>query len=302
MENIHLSHKLYTTHTLREGSSFPVNRYFLPVADLQKNKYYRARLEKRITVDHETGQIFMKAPGVELKVPLLVVRHGQTDGNVRRIFQGWVDGPENQLNDVGKAQAQKAAQALYQELDELLEPCLQDFALSGKLIVLHSPMSRARDTANTFLEYFRDQTGISLDPMVEEKLTEMCFGIIDGLSLEQIEDEDLKALILRYKAFQDATIDWNGTGESFLDVVARVTRLLEKLNEQYCHDEVLVIAFAHAMLINALRVAVGDKDLVGDDGLVAFRKHALGNAEAYWLGGSQKLAQQLLPLCNQKSL
>jgi probable phosphoglycerate mutase len=219
---------------------------------------------------------------------------------VRRTFQGWVDGPENQLNTVGKVQAQQAAKALYRELGELLGPYLQDFVLSGKLVVLHSPMTRARDTANTFIEYFRTQTGIVLDPVVEEKLTEMCFGVIDGLSLEQIEDEKLKALTLRYKASQDATIDWNGTGESFLDVVARVTRLLEKLNEQYCHKDVLVIAFAHGTLINALRVAVGDKDLVGDDGLIAFRKHPIGNAEAYWLGRSHQLARQLLPLLSQE--
>ena len=153
-------------------------------------------------------------------------------------------------------------------------------------------MLRAQDTANTFIDYFKQQTGISLESQVEEKLAEICFGTIEGRSIEEIGDEELKKLALRYRA-QDATINWKGTGESFLDVVIRADTLLEELNTQYHNKNVLVIAFAHGMSINALRIVVGDKALLEDDGMIAFRKDVLDNAEAHWLGRSQQLAERL---------
>ena len=42
-------------------------------------------------------------------VILTIVRHGNTDANVKRIIHGWVDTP---LNDTGMKQAQKAGKAL----------------------------------------------------------------------------------------------------------------------------------------------------------------------------------------------
>jgi broad specificity phosphatase PhoE len=262
---------------------------------------YHPVLDDRILVDQHTGQIFMNAPGLELTFPMLVVRHGETDGNVKRALQGQVDTPENRLNEAGKTQARRAARHLYEELTELLGEHVKDFATSGKLIILHSPMSRAQDTANTFIEYFKSQTGIALDAHMEEKLTEICFGALDGLAFDEIKDEELKELVLRYRTHQDATIDWKGTGESFLDVVIRANNLLEKLNTQYYHKDVLVIAFAHGMLINALRTVVSDMALLEEDGMIAFRKHALGNAEFYWLGRSQQIAEQLFDRFTQKS-
>ena len=243
-------------------------------------------------VDQHTGQMFMKAPEFELMFPMLVIRHGETHGNVRRTFQGQIDNSESSLNDVGKEQVRQAAKHLYEQLEKLLGAKLKKYAKSGKFIILKSPMSRAQDTANAFIQYFKNQTGISLDSYVEEKLVEICFGALEGFSIEEVEDEELRELALRYRA-QNATIDWKGTGESFLDVITRANTLLEELNAQYYDRDVLVIAFSHGMSINALRIVVGDKALLEDDGMIAFRKDVLDNAESRWLGRSQQLAERL---------
>ncbi len=272
---------------------FGKTQTFAPVAEIRKDRTYRSTFPDRIGVDQHTGQIFMKAPGLDLMFPMLVVRHGQTDGNVRITFQGQIDIPESWLNEVGKEQAKQAAKRLYEQLEGFFGMYLKEFALSGKLIILKSPLSRAQDTAEAFLEYFERRTGITLDSGVEERLAEMDFGVLEGLTVEEIDDEELRELVLRYRVNQDATVDWKGTGESFLDLVMRATNLLEDLNAQYQGQDVLVLAFSHGMTINALRTAVGDKALLEENGLIAFRKHVLDNTEACWLGHSQQLLEQL---------
>lgn len=268
-------------------------RKLTPVTDIQKNKKYRSGLYEQIWVDQHTGQMFMNTPGLDLMFPMLVIRHGETNGNVKRTFQGWIDNAESALNVVGKEQVRRTAKHLYEQLEELLGANLEEFARSGKLIILKSPMSRAQDTANAFMNYFKQRTGILLESLVEDKLAEICFGAIEGQSIEEIEDEELRAMAQRYRAHQDATIDWKGTGESFLDVIIRANTLLEELNTHYYKKDVLVLAFAHGMSINALRIVVGDKALSEDDGMIAFRKDVLDNAEAHWLGHSQQLAERL---------
>ncbi len=250
-------------------------------------------LEDCLLLDQHSGQIFMNAPGLDLLFPMLVVRHGETDGNVRRTFQGQADGSENQLNDVGKEQAKQAAKRIYEELLELLGGHLKDVAASGRLIVLKSPMKRAQDTANAFIEHFERQTEISLSSQVEEKLAEICFGDLEGRTLEEVHDQELCDQAVRYRVHQDATVNWKGTGESFLDVLIRVNSLLEHLNTKYYHNNAIVVAFAHGISINALRTVVGDTTLLTDNGMIAYRNRVLPNAQAYWLDRSEQLVQQL---------
>jgi broad specificity phosphatase PhoE len=276
------------------------HRNLVPVEEIQENKTYRSRISDQMLVDQHTGHMYMKASGVDLMVPMLVVRHGETNGNVKRTFQGQIDNAESALNNVGKEQVKRAAKHLYEQLEELFGVHLEEFAQSGKLIILKSPMSRAQDTATAFMDYFKQRTGILLKSQVEDKLAEICFGVIEGQSIEEIEDEEFRELALRYRA-QDATINWKGTGESFLDVIIRANTLLEELNTHYYKRDVLVIAFAHGMTINALRIVVGDKALLEDDGMIAFRKHVLNNAETYWLGRSQQLADRLFRLGAQNN-
>lgn len=94
---------------------------------------------------------------------LVLIRHGQTDWNVGMRIQGETD---IALNAVGRAQAQRLAQAL---ADETLHH------------VISSDLQRAHDTAAPLAR----ATGAALrqDPGLRER----AFGIFEGLSFEEIE-------------------------------------------------------------------------------------------------------------------
>ena len=199
MKNIQVAYNNSEVSTKDLRKVWDNRAHLIPVMNVKKNRKYPSRLDEGILVDQHTGEIFLNTPALDLHFPMLVVRHGQTDGNVRRTFQGQIDGPENQLNHVGKSQAQNAAKRLYEQLTERLGSHLKEFARSGRLMILTSPLTRAQDTANAFRAYFKRQTGISLTSVIEKDLAEMCFGAIEGLSVDEIEDEQLKELTERFR-------------------------------------------------------------------------------------------------------
>jgi broad specificity phosphatase PhoE len=164
------------------------------------------QLNGQILSNKKTGQIYMKGPVVQLEFPMVIVRHGETDGNWRRVLHGLANGPENQLNERGKKQAKQLAVNLFAELECTFGPRLAELARSGNLIILTSPLKRARDTAQFFIDYVKEKTGLLLQLEVLEDLKEISFGKIDGLALDEIEDKELRDLVVRYRTTQDATI------------------------------------------------------------------------------------------------
>lgn len=257
-------------------------------------------IEGKLWINLQNGSLYAQEPAIELTFPMLAVRHGQTDSNIANIWQGQIDGPTNQLNAVGKEQARLAAINLYDHFQGLFGDHLLRIALAGRLVILSSPLGRAKDTANAFREYFSRQTEILLPLRIEPDLAEIFFGDVEGQSLETLNDE-LRRCLLEFKKGREAAIDWNGTGESFSDVVLRGARLLERLEGQYGGTETIVVAFSHGTCINALRVALGDALLIEPDGRVAFRKHLTDNGEPYWLGESYEYALRLAKRVAQQS-
>jgi len=87
---------------------------------------------------------------------IYVVRHGQTEYNVKNIFQGHVNVP---LNEVGIQQAKETANKFV-----------------GKKIdkILVSPLERAIQTAS----YISQVTGVKIS--IEPRLIERNFGDIEG--------------------------------------------------------------------------------------------------------------------------
>jgi broad specificity phosphatase PhoE len=242
-------------------------------------------LADEILVHKITGQLYMNGAAVRLKFPMLVVRHGETDGNLRSTLSGQVDGPENQLNAKGKQQAQQSASLVFADLEQRLGSVrLLELAQSGRLMILSSPITRAKHTAEAFVHCFHEKTSIGLDVILEEDLKEISLGKYDGCALEEIDDEDFAALVKRYRGTQDATIDWLGTGESFLAVAIRAKQLLDRLNQT--HAGKLVIAFSHGTFTSALRTTLGDRTLINEDGIVAFRDRIIGHAVPHWLNDS----------------
>ena len=251
-------------------------------------KRRQTQLEDHFELHRAAGTLLLKTAGLRLQFPMLVIRHGQTDGNLLGQFQGHADGPQNQLNAVGQAQAQDTARLLYGELQQIFGEHLLEAALSNRLKILASPITRAQETTRAFVEYFRAKTDIHLPVHTEARLAEIHFGAIEGRTEAEIHDAALREAAQRYRR-QDVGVNWQGTGESFYDVVTRAYSLLEELNRAYREQAVVVMAFAHGVSINALRAIVGDRAVLDERGCVAFRKHFLENGEPYWLGESRDL-------------
>lgn len=95
---------------------------------------------------------------------LLLVRHGETDWNREKRFQGWYDVP---LNDTGRQQAQKAA--------EFLKDVHLDLAIS-------SPMLRPKETAEIILQHHPE-----MSLQLEDGLREISHGLWEGKLEAEIE-------------------------------------------------------------------------------------------------------------------
>lgn len=104
--------------------------------------------------------------GASSGVRLLLVRHGETDWNRQKRFQGQIDIP---LNDNGRAQARSAA--------EFLAPIQIDFAVS-------SPMARPKETAELILERYPN-----CELSVDDRLQEIGHGLWEGKLEEEIAAE-----------------------------------------------------------------------------------------------------------------
>jgi broad specificity phosphatase PhoE len=240
-------------------------------------------LNGQILVDKITGRVFLKGPVLALQFPMVIVRHGQTTGNRRKVLQGQADGPENQLNAAGKNQARVTAKSLFEALEKALGSELLRYAEEKRLVILISPLGRARETAQYFIDYFTEKTGLLLTAVIEDDLKEMSFGAVDGLALEDIKDPFFRDMVVRYRTTQDATLSWRETGETFLDTLVRAKNLIERLNRRFQGTEVVVVSFTHGTFGSSLRAAVGDTSLVSDDGMIAFRDNILENGAPYWL-------------------
>lgn len=96
---------------------------------------------------------------------IYLVRHGQTDDNIKNLMQGWKDTP---LNETGKAQA-------YQ-----LIPFFQTQNIE---VIYSSDLSRAFETASIIAQ------SLNKHVFLDKKLREMYLGSWEGHSWQEIEAE-----------------------------------------------------------------------------------------------------------------
>ena len=160
-------------------------------------------------------------------------RHGQTDWNINFLLQGVTDIP---MNQTGIEQVKLAAKAIKAE----------DWD-----VVLTSPLSRARQTA----EIFASQNGFP-EIIVDELLIERSFGEAEGLSHEQ------------WRA-KYSNLDHIPGGESRSQLAERSKRLLETISQELAGKRVLAIS--HGALIRTL-ISIASRNELPRDG------ERLGNA------------------------
>lgn len=127
------------------------------------------------------------------------IRHGQTDWNVQRIYQGQLDVPLNE-------------QGLWQ-----IEQVGLRFEGVGIERIYHSPLARAARTAQALHAH----TGAPLTPV--EELKEICMGEWQGRSFADVRREDPE----RARLFSERPDCPAPGGESYPELQRRALRALE---------------------------------------------------------------------------
>ncbi len=133
---------------------------------------------------------------------IVLVRHGQTDFNVERRFQGIIDHP---LNDHGREQARLAGEVLARRI---LAPSAQLGIVTGaesgrRVALVCSPLSRAHETARIIAECFASAGAELSGPRVDDRLIERSYGVFEGLTLAEA-----------MSGYEDEVAEWRETGES----------------------------------------------------------------------------------------
>lgn len=155
-----------------------------------------------------------------------LLRHGQTDWNINFLLQGVTDIP---MNETGIEQVKLAAQAIRAE----------DWD-----VVLTSPLSRARQTAEIIAEL------VGFPEIIEQELLiERSFGEAEGLSHEQ------------WRA-KYSNLDVIPGGESRTQLNERSKLLLDTVSSELSGKRVLAIS--HGALIRALLATVSNNELPRD--------------------------------------
>jgi probable phosphoglycerate mutase len=156
---------------------------------------------------------------------ILLVRHGETDWNAERRWQGHADRP---LNDVGRRQARALAARLDDDVDA----------------VYSSDLARARETA----EILGERLGLPV--RLDARLREVDVGEWSGLTTAEVEARFPGGLAQR----RNGRTGWR-EGETY---EAMGERVLEALHEiAAVHDDGRVVVVTHGGPIRAVWLASG---------------------------------------------
>ena len=176
---------------------------------------------------------------------LIMVRHGRTALTETRKISGG-DGENPDLSDLGNRDASEAAI----ELARIGSEGPFSF-LTKPVVVLHSPVKRAAQTANKIAKML----GAELVELAD--LREIGFGDWDGLTNEEL-----------FVAHEDLYQAWRGSydvappkGESLKDFDVRVNRSLDFILEKFSGKTVVVVA--HVMPIRGLLRIANDASTAG---------------------------------------
>ena len=151
-------------------------------------------------------------PGGRIRTrwPVYFVRHGQTDWNAEKRFQGHSDIP---INETGRFQALRNGRALAAELGD--PPSLRCYA---------SPLSRATET----LEIIRETLRLPRKRYtIDDRLIEIDLGAWNGKTPDEIDEEDPGVFDRREKNKWTFTVPG---GESYAKAAMRTREFLLELD------------------------------------------------------------------------
>ncbi|MFO8100758.1 MAG: alpha-ribazole phosphatase [Dehalococcoidia bacterium] len=150
---------------------------------------------------------------------LILVRHGQTEWNRLKRYQGQTD---IELNETGIKQVQRAANRLAQE----------------KIDAIYcSDLKRARQTAEIIASPHNRAGAIQESPL----LREMSFGDYEGLTFEEMDP--------KFQLIFSADPSWRSSGpdvrapngESIADLAARVEQFTRQIIAKHTLEETVLI-------------------------------------------------------------
>ncbi len=160
---------------------------------------------------------------------IFLVRHGETEWNRIRRYQGWLDSP---LTPEGIAQAEAIGRRL----------CLLPEAADAAIVA--SPLGRSRHTAAIIAACLGDGDGRSRPIRLDERLREISLGSWDGLA-----KRDIRRLAPDLFTGADGRWEWyfrSPDGETYEAFAARLAAFLADL-------EGAVIVVAHGVVTRVLR-------------------------------------------------
>jgi broad specificity phosphatase PhoE len=189
---------------------------------------------------------------------LLLVRHGETDWNRDRRFQGHADRP---LNETGREQARAIAAELAREKIDA---------------IYSSDLARARETA----ELIAERAGVPF--ILEPQLREIDVGEWQGLTRPEIEER-----------FPEGFTNWAARGhgweqgETYEALAERVLAAIDRIVQSYPKGRVVVVG--HGGTIRAIRAHV-------DESTVAEHRRLLppvSNCEVFRIGAENGTLRRL---------
>jgi broad specificity phosphatase PhoE len=187
---------------------------------------------------------------------LVLVRHGQTHGNVERRLDTRPPGAE--LTDLGRDQAKEFARSLFRP------PAL----------LAHSVATRAVQTAHEIHAEIRPQRGSDVGPHAFEGLHEVQVGDLEDRTDEAAHDE----FNATYRRWHGGELDLAlPGGETAQQVLDRYVPVLNQLRMRYLDDESWhgdIVVVSHGAAIRLVSAV-----LAGVDGHFAIDHH-LANTES----------------------
>lgn len=161
---------------------------------------------------------------------IYLIRHGETDWNREKRFQGQTDVP---LNTAGKGQAT--------ELISLMNQFKIEAAFA-------SDLHRAYETAQIALSELR--IGIQKD----HRLREANIGDAEGLTIEELTSRFSDDALLRWRSYDEHNMDFKyKNGESKRQMMVRIRDVVLEIAQNATQANIAV--FCHGMVMRALTFA-----------------------------------------------
>ncbi|BAL82937.1 putative alpha-ribazole phosphatase [Selenomonas ruminantium subsp. lactilytica TAM6421] len=171
----------------------------------------------------------------EDRIKAYLLRHGEASGNVRGGYYGRTECP---LTVAGRLAAMQAGEELHMALQE--DP-------AQEILLLSSPLQRARDTA----VIVQRMAGISGQIILEPAWEEIDFGTWEGRNFADIQREDPDTC-------QQLCDDWQNfrypEGESFRQFTERVIAAWQKWRAYAAKRQAHLVVVSHGGVLKVIRL------------------------------------------------